>query len=237
MDTRANFDIGCKFMLHQVRASMLSSLAPEGSAIPSSSLDSKCYLLQQAFLSYSPASSHQFSSPPQQGQAAAAASCVVDVLQNVKQRVVDETHNVGALEHLLTQQLVLETSIQAFGATLCGTASSSKTQRIADAVKDVVIEAAQKVVAPQVQAALSPAPSGNVAVTHASVSRMSDYTQVAIASAVDKAIKRELPHKRSVESLMLDAKHIIQASPSMISVSSRCLPATNPYPTLLPQYT
>ncbi|KAK0483740.1 hypothetical protein IW261DRAFT_1675160 [Armillaria novae-zelandiae] len=119
---------------------------------------------------------------------------VVTVLQNVAQRVADETTHIQRssppskqqdLGDLVKQQRVLEHTMNAYDKAMTGP-THSDTQRLARAAAQIVAEAAQTAVAPMAAAA-GLIPTDAMAIQSASVSDMSDGVQGALAVAVKMA--------------------------------------------------
>ncbi|KAG7447961.1 uncharacterized protein BT62DRAFT_744702 [Guyanagaster necrorhizus] len=119
---------------------------------------------------------------------------VVTVLQNVAQRVADETTHIQRssppskqqdLGDLMRQQRVLEHTMNAYDKAMAGP-THSDTKRLARAAAQIVAEAAQTAVAPMAAAA-GMIPTDAMAIQSASVSDMSDGVQSALAAAVKMA--------------------------------------------------
>ncbi|KAK0210865.1 hypothetical protein DFS33DRAFT_1371206 [Desarmillaria ectypa] len=119
---------------------------------------------------------------------------VVTVLQNVAQRVADETTHIQRssppskqqdLGDLVKQQRVLEHTMNAYDKAMTGP-THSDTQRLARAAAQIVAEAAQTAIAPMAAAA-GMIPTDAMAIQSASVSDMSDGVQGALAAAVKMA--------------------------------------------------
>ncbi|KAI3600038.1 hypothetical protein WG66_011086 [Moniliophthora roreri] len=115
-----------------------------------------------------------------------APARVVEVLQNVAQRVTEEAatqpRSPGDLQDLVKQKQAVEQSLVAYDRALTGP-TPPETHRLAVAAQAVVAEAAQSAVA-RVTAAAGVVSTPILAIQAASVGEMADLTQEALAAAV-----------------------------------------------------
>ena len=122
---------------------------------------------------------------------------VIQILQSAAQRVEQETHSQmissfppkeGQIEDLVKQKHVLEQTVTAYGGELSGRTEGPQSQNrvLAVAAQNVVVQAAQTVIADRTAAVagLPISPAQSTAMQQVTVNEVSVATQDAIAKAV-----------------------------------------------------